>query len=454
MDEHKIENGSEVLKKLDQMAGYVERVQKKAEELGEADAKQDGELKHFKEEVSQIAENISKYELKQKEQEKLVKEMEAKLARPGNGAKGEDPAVKEYNEALDNYLRSGIAMSNEVKDAAFDKYVEYGFKNISDSKKNSVKENLKTQINQGYLAGAFSKKEHSVVINPEGGYFVRPERSTMMIEREFETSPVRAVANVMTTTSDSVEIIIDDNEASSGGWVAEKQSRSNTGTADIGLLKIYTHEQYAYPKATQKILDDAGFNVESWIEQKTQDIITRTENTAFVAGDGSEKPKGFLSYDEWASAGTYQRNALERISSGIDGVFTADTIIKTQNSLKESYQARAVWMIKRASFEKIQTLKDGAGRYLLNPALIREGADKLLLGKPVIFADDMEAVGTDAQAMAYGDFSVGYTVVDRLGIRVIRDNVTDKPYVGFYTTKRVGGAVTNYEAIKIYKLSA
>jgi HK97 family phage major capsid protein len=201
-------------------------------------------------------------------------------------------------------------------------------------------------------------------------------------------------------------------------------------------------------------LDDSSINIESWLAMKTNDILTRTENTAFVVGNGAAKPKGFLAYDAWAVAGTYERNALEQVSTGSAGAFTADALKEIQNSLKEVYQPSAVWMLKRSSWSDIIKLKDGNGAYLLDTTSMKDGDTMRLLGKPVLFADDMPVKATDALAMTYGDFKVGYTIVDRLGIRVLRDPYTDKRYVKFYTTKRVGGAVTNYESIKILKLSA
>ena len=290
--------------------------------------------------------------------------------------------------------------------------------------------------------------------NPTGGYFIRPERSARMIQRIFETSSVRQVADVMTTTSKSVELIIDDNEAASGGWVGETSSRTETGTPDIGLLTIPIHEQFAQPKATQTMLEDAGIDLESWLSGKVTRKMIRTENQAFVVGDGSRKPKGFLSYAPWTVAGQYERDKIEQVNSGVAGGFTADGIKALQNSVIEDYQASAVFGIKRASWTEVITLKDGVGQYLLNPESMRLGDTLTLLGKRVIFMNDIQDIANDALAMVYGDFGVGYTIVDRIGFRVVRDEVTTKPFILFYTTKRVGGAVTNFESIKIQKLAA
>jgi HK97 family phage major capsid protein len=182
--------------------------------------------------------------------------------------------------------------------------------------------------------------------------------------------------------------------------------------------------------------------------------MTRTENTAFVLGDGSQKARGFLALPAWGAAGVYERFKLEQINSGVSASFTGDGVKALQNAVIEAYQPGSIFGIKRASFVQITTLKDGNGAYLLNPLSLAQGDDKILLGKPVVFMDDIPAIAADALAMVYGDFSVGYTVVDRIGFRVIRDEVTAKPFVLFYTTKRTGGDVTNYEALKIQKLAA
>ena len=181
--------------------------------------------------------------------------------------------------------------------------------------------------------------------------------------------------------------------------------------------------------------------------------MLRVENSAFVVGDGSQKPKGFLSLPAWAVAGTYERFALEQRLSGVSGGITGDSVKLLQNDLIEDYQSGAVFAMKRATFGQVVTLKDGQGQYLLDPRSLKQGDTKVLLGKDVIFMDDMPAIAADALAVAYGNFQFGYTIVDRIGFRVIRDEVTAKPFIKFYTTKRTGGNVTNYESIKILKLA-
>lgn len=396
-------------------------------------------VKASEEGMKEIQDLRLKSEAQEKEYEEVQKQLE-KLEKsvhrmPGSAAQEEQN--EQYRKEFVRYLHTKNAISDEQVLNITNQLVDTHYKGIYD-------ENSRNMIVKDLVAG----------INPQGGYFIRPERSNKIVSRIFETSPIRSVASVESTSSDSVELVIDDNEASSGGWVGELDSRGETGTPNIGLLTIPVHEQFAQPVATQKMLDDAGFDIEGWLSRKVADKLSREENTAFVAGDGSAKPKGFLTYDAWASPGVYERNAIEQIASGNATQLTADGLIDLWTSLKEGYQGRATFLMKRATFGDVVKLKDNDGQYLLNPSVLSQGASMLLMGKPVLFADDMEAVGAGNLAIAYGDFSVGYEIRDRIGFRLIRDDITTKGKVKFYTTKRTTGAVTNFEAIKLQVVSA
>jgi HK97 family phage major capsid protein len=303
-------------------------------------------------------------------------------------------------------------------------------------------------------------KELSEGIDPEGGYTVSPATSQFVVTRTFETSPMRRVARNETISSPVLELLIDDDEFASL-TAAEKEARGITDTAEFGLKTITLHECYAKPRATQMIIDDSALDIERWVANKAMDSIMRKENTAFITGNGVKEARGILDYAAWASAGVYERDALERVNSGSNGQPTVDGLIDTQTALKEEYQANAVWMMKRATWGALMKLKGTSNYHLLGLQPADRANNSMpgapeLLGKPVIFADDFGAVGvTGADAIAYGDFGVGYTVVDHVkGLRVLRDPYSAKPYIEFYTTRRTGGDVTNFEAIKINKLSA
>lgn len=288
----------------------------------------------------------------------------------------------------------------------------------------------------------------------QGGFLAPTEFGGIIQGRIFESSPVRSVANVVTMSGSEISFVLDDDEPDAG-WVGEVSARGETTTPGVGQIIIPAHELFAQPKATQKLLDDAGIDVETWLAGKVSRKIGRVENSAFVVGDGSLKPKGFLDYAAWASAGTYERNAVEQINSGTSASFDGDSFKDLQNSLIEDYQTSAVWMMKRSTWSSVTQLKDSTGRYLFETfSNFRDGDQLMVLGKRVVLADDMPEQAADSLSVIFGDFNEGYMIADRIGIRILRDPFTSKPFIKFYTTKRTGGAVSNYEALKIMKLAA
>lgn len=298
-------------------------------------------------------------------------------------------------------------------------------------------------------------KALSVGSDPDGGYTVTPDMSGRIAQLVRDTSPMRQVANIVTIGTDALEGIHDLNEATSG-WVGENEARSETATPKIGEYRIPVHEQYAEPRATQKLLDDAMFNVEEWLAGKIAERMARMENEAFVTGNGVRKPRGFLTYAAGTpSAGAF--NVIEQINSGANGGFAAeapgDALISLVFALKSAYRENAVFMMKRSTLAEVRKLKDDTGNYLWQPDFqLKQGG--ALLGFDVVEAEDMPDVANGSLSIAFGDFKADYQIVDRQGVRILRDSFTAKPYVKFYTTKRVGGDVVNFEAIKLMKFSA
>ncbi len=295
---------------------------------------------------------------------------------------------------------------------------------------------------------ALEKKALSVGADPDGGYLVTGTMSQHILKTVAETSPMRQLASIESISSDSLEIIEDYNDASAG-WTSETGSVSDTDTPQIGKKTIPVHELYAQPKATQKLIDDSSINIEAWLADKLADIFSRKENTAFVSGDGIGKPRGILSYTAGTSWGQ-----IEQVDSESDGAVTADSLFKLYYSLKEGYAARATFLMHRSVVQAVRLLKESTtGQYLWNPGL-SGGAPDTLLGVPVMQAADMPIVATNSLSVALADFKAAYQIVDRVGIRTLRDPFTDKPFVKFYTTKRTGGDVVNFEAIKLLKLAS
>lgn len=291
-------------------------------------------------------------------------------------------------------------------------------------------------------------------INPDGGFFVPPAPMRTIETKVFETSPIRPLASILTTTSDSFKFVVDDDEADSG-WVGEVDTRADTGTPKINEIIIPIHEIFAQPRATQTMLDDAGFNIEGWLTNKVSTRFVRQENLAFVAGDGSKKPKGFTDFAASADPDVYEFNTVGQLETAGSGVIASDDIKSIVGLLKEDYQSNAVFGMKRATWTEITKLKDSQGRYLFDMiSNLRDGDIMQLLGQSVVLMNDMPDIATGALSVVYGDFREFYTIIDRMGIRILRDPFTAKPFVKFYTTKRVGGSVTNFEAAKLLKIKA
>lgn len=300
-------------------------------------------------------------------------------------------------------------------------------------------------------------KDMTVDSDQDGGFFVNPEMSAEIVTKVWESSPMRALASVQTISSDSLEIMQDLDQAGSG-WVQERGSRTVTTTPKFNQVKIATNELYAEPQASQKMLDDASINIESYLAQKVADKFGRDEATAFISGNGVGKPMGILSYGSTTDSVGDPFGLVQQVVQAATGhttIINFDDIFDVQTALKEPYQANASWLCNRIQIGGIRKLKDSQNRYLWEPGL-QVGAPATLLGRPIFTAADLPSVLTvnTVGGLVYGDFKAAYQIVDRIGIRVLRDPFTAKPFVLFYTTKRVGGGVKNFEALKILTQAA
>jgi len=296
-------------------------------------------------------------------------------------------------------------------------------------------------------------KALSVGTDPDGGYVVHPDMSGRVVQQVYETSPMRAYASVQVISTNALEGLFDLDEANAG-WVGETGSRAETDTPQIGRWSIPVHELYAAPRATQKLLDDAEINVEAWLSGKVSDKFGRIESAAFVTGDGIDKPRGFLDYAD----GTTLPGTIEQVDTGVNGAFAAapnggDVLINALYALKAQYRANATWFMNRATGKLTRKLKDSDGAYLWSPG-IAAGQPASLLGYPLASFEDMPDPATGSLSIAVGDMRAAYQIVDRAGIRVLRDPYSAKPYVIFYSTKRVGGDVVNFEALKLVNFQA
>jgi HK97 family phage major capsid protein len=287
----------------------------------------------------------------------------------------------------------------------------------------------------------------------DGGVWVPVDFQETMLTRIFETSNLRPLANVITTGTNEVSYPIDDQETSAV-WENELSTPTVVDTPQVGELRIPVHNLGAEIPLTQNLIEDASRDVGAWTSGKASDKFSRTENTAFVVGQGQNQPKGILTYPEAADPDVYERGSigiLDVAASTTEG-FAPDDFVNLQNLLKEPFQPRAVWAMKRRTFGTVLTLKDSQNQYLLRFGdMFATGAGKQILGNPVVFFDDLQAIADNALAVAYADFKEGYTIVDRLGFTVMIDPFTQRPKVLWAFRKRVGGAVTNWDANKLLR---
>jgi len=296
------------------------------------------------------------------------------------------------------------------------------------------------------------------VATPSEGGFAVPEELDQQIERRLrDLSPLRSVASVVQIGSSNYKKLVAKSGPASG-WVSETAGRPETDTPTFAEVAPPLGELFANPAATQTMLDDAFFDVESWLAEELSMEFAQKEGAAFVAGDGTDKPEGFLSVPT-STAGDDTRSfgTLQYMPTGADGAFPSsdpsDVLFDLVHTLKAGYRAGARFVMNAATLNTIRKFKDADGNYLWQPGLA-EGQASTLLGFPVLEAEDMPDIAVDSFSLAFGNFQRGYLITDRAGTRVLRDPFSNKPFVHFYTTKRVGGGVVNSDAVKLLKFAA
>lgn len=338
------------------------------------------------------------------------------------GGAGDDkltPEKKAYATAFDRFFRKGV---------------ENGLNELA------IKASLKTDS------------------DPDGGYTV-PDQMEATIDRVLGTvSAMRGAARVISISASVYKKLVNQGGATSG-WVGEREARTETNTPTLAALEFPAMELYAEPAATQTLLDDSSLNVEQWLADEVAIEFAEEEGAAFITGTGVNQPRGILSYDTVADA-SYAWGKLGFIVTGEAATFIAedpvDPFINLVYALKQGYRNNASFMMNRASQALVRKFKDDQDNYMWTPPFqggVQGPQPATFLGYPIIDDDNMSSVGANAFPVAFGDFRRGYLIVDRTGIRVLRDPYTSKPYVLFYTTKRVGGGVQNFEAIKLLKCS-
>ena len=317
---------------------------------------------------------------------------------------------------------------------------------INDVNEHKIKENdhrkaFEDYIRKGSEGGMnhVTRKFLQVGNDAEGGHLVPATLHNAMISRIAELSPVRQVCNVVTVGSHTLEVI-EDRGGLDGAWVGEADARNETNAPRVGKKIIPTHEMYAQPRATQKLLDDSKINVEEWLSKKIVERFAQLENESFIRGDGSGCPRGILNYNNGNDWGEIEKLEVEHV--------TVESMYNLCYSLKEGYASQAKFLMSRQMMQHVRLLQDGGNHYLWQPSL-KDGTPNTLLGMPVVACPDMRGAAPQNLCIAFGDFKSAYCIVDRQDMRVMRDPYTEKPFVKFYATKRVGGDVVNTEAIKM-----
>jgi HK97 family phage major capsid protein len=320
---------------------------------------------------------------------------------------------------------------------AFDRYVRKGDAGGLDA--------LELKTTASFSAGS----------NADGGYTVPLEIETTIDRILAKASPIRAIATVRRIGGNVYRKPIATAGAATG-WVAETASRPQTDTPTLAVIDFPAMELYAMPAATPTLLDDSAVDIERWLAEEVQTVFAEQEGAAFVSGNGTTQPKGFLSETIVADA-SWAWTKIGYVASGADGAFASsnptDTLVNLAYAPKQAYRANGTWVMNRKTESVIRKFKDTTGNYIWQPGSAA-GQPPTLLGYPVAEAEDMPDIASNSYSIAFGDFARGYLIVDRIGIRTLRDPYSAKPYVLFYTTKRVGGGVQNFEAIKLMKFAA
>jgi HK97 family phage major capsid protein len=434
-------------KAFDEFKKVNDEVQEQVRKLGSADVLLEEKLKKLDESLHKAGEAKDAIEGRLAAEQKRLDELEKRLNRPGMGHNG-GPTLEEEVKSFIALTKShaGIHNKPQPSDMSTEDYELY-------------KKGFSQFLRGGDRAiGDGERKAMMVGSDPDGGWLVQADMSGRIAKRVYETSPIRQIASVQTISTDALEGVNDLDQAADMVMVNEVTAPGETGTPQIGKWRIPVWEGAVEPRATQQLLEDAAVDVEAWLAKKVADRIARGQNRRFVVGSGANEPRGFTSYPTVATNdGARPWGTLEHVGTGTNGAFAAgatqaDVLFDLVGAFKDAYLHNARFVTRREVITAVRKFKETTGGYIWQPGL-QAGQPQQLLGFPVTIAQDMPSLAAGSLSLAFGDFSEGYQIVDRLGITVIRDNLTTKPYVKFYTRVRFGGAVLNFEAIKFVKFS-
>jgi len=434
----------EIKKVIDQQGEAFEQFKKANDELIKAKAEGKAVV-DLEAKIAKINDSLDQLA----EQKKAIDEILLKAARPGGlggdtkAAEAQAKELKGFNTALRaEYQAKGKPFPGELSAEAYAQYKSGFFKLMAGVSVDGLEPD--------------ERKAMSAGSDPDGGYLLPNSTQGMAHTKLYEQSLMRQIADVQTITTDKIEGVVDNDEASAG-WVAELGTRSDSSTPTVGRWEIQAHEMYAMPKISQKLIDDAATDVEAWLAAKVADKFGRVEGTAFWSGTGVGQPRGLASYTTAATADSSRSwGQFEHVVTGASGDFHTtqfDPIHTLMGAMKDHFLPNAQFVMRRSVRTAARKLKESTtNRYLWEPGM-QVGAPERLMGYPARVDEYMPALASGSLSLAFGDFRHAYTIVDRMGIRTLRDPYTAKPYVVFYTTKRTGGGAMNFEAVKFLKFS-
>ena len=294
-------------------------------------------------------------------------------------------------------------------------------------------------------------KALSTAVAADGGYLVDPQTAERIQGTLSSTASIRSIASVVNVDASSYDVLIDHTEMGAG-WATETATVAETDTPQIERISIPLHELSALPKASQRLLDDSAFDIEGWLATRIADKFARSEAAAFINGNGVDKPRGIMDYPAVDDLTWSWGNLGYVVSETAGGITRADPIVDLVYALGAEYRANATFVMNSRTAGQIRKLKDADGRFVWLDG-IAEAEPARLMGYRVLIAEDMPDIANDSFSIAFGDFGAGYTVAERPDLRVLRDPFSAKPHVLFYATKRVGGAVSDFAAIKLMKFA-
>ena len=323
------------------------------------------------------------------------------------------------------------------------------------------REQFRQYLRRGVVGADLEQRSMAEASNPDGGYLTSPVMDTQVVSLLRDMSPVRSIVSQQSISGASYKRPIS-NADNASGWVGERDARGQTQNTTLGMIEITAHELYANIAVTQTLLDDTFLDLETWVAGETAAEFARREGDAFINGDGVNKPRGLLSLPTTVETGTSDaaQGRLGLVKTGVDGqfgngttLFEGDSLINLMARLRQEYRPNARWLMNRFTEAAIRKFKTVDAEYLWQPGL-QAGAPPSLLGHSITIADHMPVIAEGAIPVLFGDFRRFYKIIDRIGMRTLRDPFSAKPYVLFYVTKRVGGGHEITQAVKGLQLKA